>query len=92
MGRGTTLLEALLLARTPFGNDINPLSRILIQPRLNPPALTDIIARVAEIDFTKSVSLREDLLAPDPAKLGWMQDTAAGLASEQEAQWRLGHR
>ena len=23
----------------------------------------------------------EDLLAPDPAKLGWMQDTAVGLAS-----------
>jgi hypothetical protein len=23
----------------------------------------------------------EDLLAPDPAKLGWMQDTAQGLAS-----------
>lgn len=24
---------------------------------------------------------QEDLLAPDPAKLGWMQDTAQGLAS-----------
>ena len=62
MGRGTTLLEALLLSRIPFGNDINPLSRILIKPRLNPPALDEIIARIAEIDFTKTVPLREDLL------------------------------
>ena len=32
MGRGTTLLEAALLGREVAGNDINPLSRILIEP------------------------------------------------------------
>src|SRR3954468_11894492 len=34
MGRGTTLLEAAFLGRVPYGNDINPLSRMLIKPRL----------------------------------------------------------
>ena len=39
MGRGTTLIEAALLGRIPFGCDINPLSEILIRPRLQPPAI-----------------------------------------------------
>src|SRR5687768_4228342 len=39
MGRGTTLLEAALLGRIPFGNDINPLSLLLIKPRLRPPPI-----------------------------------------------------
>ena len=37
MGRGTTPLEAALLGRVPFGCDINPLSAILLAPRLRPP-------------------------------------------------------
>jgi DNA methylase len=49
MGRGTTLLEANLLARTVAGNDINPLSRRLIEPRLNPPALRSIEKRLEDI-------------------------------------------
>src|SRR5688572_31974886 len=32
MGRGTTLLEAALMGRVPCGNDINPLSSLLIKP------------------------------------------------------------
>src|SRR4051812_8438972 len=38
MGRGTTLREAALLSRPPAGCDINPLSAVLIKPRLNPPS------------------------------------------------------
>ncbi|MFQ5504081.1 MAG: DNA methyltransferase [Planctomycetota bacterium] len=48
LGRGTTLLEAALLDRVPCGSDVNPLSRILIEPRLDPPGLTEIRARLAE--------------------------------------------
>ena len=31
MGRGTTVLEAALLGRTPIGCDINPLSAVLVR-------------------------------------------------------------
>src|SRR3989338_5598101 len=36
MGRGTTPLEAALLGRRPAGCDVNPLSKILVEPRLEP--------------------------------------------------------
>lgn len=49
MGRGTTLLEAALLGRAPAGCDANPLSAILIQPRLHPPAFSQIATRVREL-------------------------------------------
>src|SRR5713101_3504405 len=39
MGRGTTLLEAALMGRVPIGCDINPLSRVLVEPRLDPPEI-----------------------------------------------------
>lgn len=62
MGRGTTLFEAALLGRKPLGCDINPLSEILIGPRLNPPASADVMRRLQAIDLNKDVELREDLL------------------------------
>src|SRR6058998_2781258 len=37
MGRGTTLVEAALLGRKPLGCDANPLSVVLVSPRLIPP-------------------------------------------------------
>src|SRR3712207_126565 len=51
MGRGTTLLEAALLGRRAAGNDVNPLSRLLIRPRLAPPRLVDVRARLAAVDW-----------------------------------------
>jgi hypothetical protein len=51
MGRGTTLLEAALLARIPIGCDINPLSRILVEPRLQPPQIDAVQQRLATIDW-----------------------------------------
>jgi hypothetical protein len=51
MGRGTTGLEAALLGRVACGNDINPLSRVLLEPRLQPPALDAVQARLATVDW-----------------------------------------
>ena len=62
MGRGTTLLEAALMGRVPFGNDINPLSSLLIKPRLQPPSIEAINARFDEIPFNTDTEIREDLL------------------------------
>jgi hypothetical protein len=48
-GRGTTPLEAALLGRVPFACDINPLSRLLLEPRLDPPTLTEAAEALARI-------------------------------------------
>jgi hypothetical protein len=71
MGRGTTLLEAALLGRIPAGCDINPLSRFLLRPRLNPPRLEEVAQRLAEIPWQGAPELQEDLLVfyhPDTLK------------------------
>ncbi len=63
MGRGTTPLEAGFLGRPPAGCDINPLSKRLLAPRLDPPAPEAVAARLAEIDLTaKASDLPEELL------------------------------
>ena len=61
MGRGTTLLEAALLGRRVAGNDVNPLSRILLGPRLAPPNLDDVEKRLDEIDWDVSGEADIDL-------------------------------
>lgn len=62
MGRGTTLLEAALLGRIPFGCDVNPLCQMLIQPRLIPPVYGEVEQRLKQIDFNAPVKLSEELL------------------------------
>ena len=61
MGRGTTPLEAHLLGRKPIGNDINPLSLALLEPRLAPPTLEEISARLDLIDLTVAQEQFPDL-------------------------------
>lgn len=61
MGRGTTLLEAWLLGRRPMGNDINPLSRVLLEPRINPPTLEAVAQRLDCIDLSTAVEEFEEL-------------------------------
>lgn len=53
MGRGTTPVEAALNNRIPFGNDTNPLSRALTEPRINSPTLDQVTERLAEIPWQK---------------------------------------
>ncbi|HCR00230.1 MAG TPA: DNA modification methylase [Acidobacteria bacterium] len=52
MGRGTTPLEAFLHGCKPLGNDINPLSLALLEPRLDPPTIEEIRERLRAIDLT----------------------------------------
>ena len=49
MGRGTTLLEAALLGRDALGNDVNPISRLLVEPRLDPPPASDVETRLGRL-------------------------------------------
>ena len=62
MGRGTTPVEAALLGRVPWGNDINPLSLTFTRPRLRPPTLDELAARLKQINLTDHDDLPENLL------------------------------
>jgi len=62
MGRGTTVLEAALMERIPAGCDINPLSAILVLPRLRAPTLEQVAARLDEIALDEYDEYPEDLL------------------------------
>jgi SAM-dependent methyltransferase len=62
MGRGTTPLEAALLARASVGCDINPLSRVLVEARLHPPSLDAVRQRLMNVDWKANKEFPEDLL------------------------------
>jgi hypothetical protein len=63
MGRGTTPLEAALRGRVPCGNDVNPLSAMMVRPRFSPPSLAAVVARLDALDLEWHGVLDEDLLA-----------------------------
>ena len=63
MGRGTSVVEAALLGRVPVGCDINLLSAILIEPRLDPPTLARVRDRLGDIDLGSDVDTWDELLA-----------------------------
>jgi DNA modification methylase len=48
-GRGTTVIEAALMGRSVVANDINPLSRVMTEPRFFPPELEQVEKRLALI-------------------------------------------
>jgi hypothetical protein len=64
-GRGTTAVQAALMGRAPAANDVNPLSAMLCGPRLDPPPVAAIRARLDEIDLSRVVHepAEADLLA-----------------------------
>ena len=71
MGRGTTLLEGALLGRNIAGCDINPLSALLISPRLNPPVYNEILERLNQINLSWKKPVPKELLVfyhPDTLK------------------------
>lgn len=63
MGRGTTPVQAALMGRTAYGNDINPLSVLLTRPRLRPITASGVADALSSVDWTAGSIQREDLLA-----------------------------
>ena len=61
MGRGTTVIEAALLDRAVAGCDVNPLSRVLVKPRLAPPTLEQVQSRLGVIEWVPGEDPPEDL-------------------------------
>lgn len=60
-GRGTTAIESALLGRIPISNDINPISRILTEPRLQPPRYDELVERLNSISFDENLGADIDL-------------------------------
>ena len=88
MGRGTTPLQAALMGRRAVGNDVNPLSALLVRPRLAPPSLEAITARQSEIAWTPPPEDHGDeaLLAfYHPATLAQIQALRAYLIGREQA-------
>jgi Predicted DNA modification methylase len=63
MGRGTAVIEAALMGRRAIGNDVNPLSVLLVRPRLDPPSEPEISKRLRQIPWDYEGDLEDDLLA-----------------------------
>jgi hypothetical protein len=62
LGRGTTMIEAALLARRVAGCDINPLSPILTAPRLHPPTVREVREGLATINWNYDGEFNQELL------------------------------
>lgn len=62
VGRGTTPIQAALMHRHSIGNDINPLSIYLTRPRISPPSLRQIAARLEEILWDHEFQENDELL------------------------------
>jgi hypothetical protein len=62
MGRGTTPLEAALLGRVPVGCDVNPLSKMLVEPRLHPPSIDSVHRRLSAVNWSDVREFPEELL------------------------------
>ena len=62
MGRGTAVLEGALLGRNVIGCDINPLSSVMLLPRLYPPKINEIADRLNELSLFYDGDIPESLL------------------------------
>lgn len=62
MGRGTTPVQAALMARRAIGNDVNPLSVYLTRPRTNSPTLSEIQSRLRQLDWSRGGPDASELL------------------------------
>lgn len=62
MGRGTTALQSALSGRVAYGSDINPLSEMLIKPRLSPPSIESIVKRFRSIPNSAKITKADEEL------------------------------
>lgn len=90
MGRGTTPVQAALMGRQAFGNDINPLSLLLTRPRLNPISKKQVDETLLGLSINPKNDITEELLAfyhPETlAKLEALKDLLLDLAPLSELQ------
>lgn len=93
-GRGTTALEAALLGRRVAANDVNPLSRMLAEPRLTPPDPMAVANRLEAIPRTGAedgldlgMFFHPDTAAEIRGLRHWCLDRAAGSELDALDTW-----
>ncbi len=75
LGRGTTIIEAALMNRQVIGNDINPLSIILAEPRL-------LISNYNELaDYLYKIPFKQKLIADIDLSMFYHPDTESEIVS-----------
>ena len=90
MGRGTTPIEAALQGRHVIGNDVNPLSTMLAQPRTLPMSVARIEQTLARIDWQERVPQQPELEAfYHPATLGHLEQLKDWIGAEAAADGSL---
>lgn len=77
-GRGTTIIEAALCGRQVISNDVNPLSRILTEPRLHVPTADEVSDRLESISFPSNLHANIDL------SMFYHPDTESEIVSLQQ--------
>ena len=77
-GRGTTIIEAALCGRHVISNDVNPLSRILTEPRLSVPTADEVSDRLDSISFPSNLHANIDL------SMFYHPDTESEIVSLQQ--------
>lgn len=95
MGRGTTIIEAAMMGRAVVGNDINPLSTILTQPRLEIPTLDAIKTRINELHALKkkevkllySMFFHEETEREIHALRGYLKERATNGTEDSVDRW-----
>ncbi|MSP01917.1 MAG: site-specific DNA-methyltransferase [Acetobacteraceae bacterium] len=94
-GRGTTALQAALSRCRPVGNDVNPLSEMLVGPRLEPVSLHAVARRLASIPTTETVADNDELTVffhPETLRRlyairTWLLERASREELDQEDRW-----
>ena len=87
MGRGTTPIEAALRGRIPYGNDVNPLSRVLAEPRICPPSLNEIVSRIDDIPWNSFATIQQEelLVFYHPETLAQIEGLRSWLIEREES-------
>jgi hypothetical protein len=94
-GRGTTSLQAALMGCRPAGNDINPLSEMLVRPRLEPVSLHAVAKRLqsigagqtADSDDELTVFFHPETLGRIRAIRAWLLERAATGELDATDRW-----
>jgi hypothetical protein len=84
-GRGTTALEACLLGREALGVDLNPLAALLTSAKVDPPAKSDVLARLKELEKGYARRKVKDEVPPEIVMLFNGRKTLPQLAYLREA-------
>lgn len=88
-GRGTTILESLLLGRDAYGTDLNPVAICIANAKADPPPLDQVLRRLRVLEEVAPTTGQDDLADDDFFTLCFHPQTRAQLSHLRAAlRWR----